>query len=59
MAADGREADPAFTLAELHEAARLGWLRGQAHRDDDRLPEYPPEDALVAIVIELAQARRA
>lgn len=49
-AADGRNAPPLFTLAQVRLAAVLAFLRGQSHRDDDREPEMPPPDEIDRIV---------
>ena len=59
MAADGRLAPPVFSLYELRRACVMAFLRGQAHRDDDRLPEYPMPDEIDRIVQELLLDRRA
>lgn len=49
--------DSDFTLPELRRACVLAFLRGQAHRDDDRLPEYPMPDEIDRIIDDILRDR--
>lgn len=56
--ADGPSAAPVFTLTEMRRACVRAFLSGQSHRDDDRLPEYPPPDEIDRLITETLQERK-